>query len=55
MKGAIIWTILMYVFMTFLFPLLDGSEITLKKSLIAIPVWIVAGVGMVYLNKRFKK
>lgn len=53
MKGAIFWTLLMYVAMTFIFPLAEGSEITLKKALIAIPVWIIAGVCMAYINKKY--
>ena len=53
MKGAIFWTIGMYVCMTFIFPLLEGSDITLKKSLLAIPIWIVAGLGMAYVNKKY--
>ena len=54
-KGAIFWTVMMYVFMTFLFPLIEGEEITLKHSLIALPVWILGGVGMAYINKRYNK
>lgn len=55
MKGAIFWTIGMYISLTFIFPLLEGSEITLKKALIAIPVWLIAGFGMAYINKKYTK
>lgn len=55
MKAAILWTILMYLFMTFVFPTIEGSEITLKHSLIAIPVWVIAGLGMVYINKKYNQ
>jgi hypothetical protein len=55
MKGAIFWTIVMYLGMTFVFPLLEGSEITLKKSLIAIPIWLIAGFGIAYINKRYNQ
>ena len=54
-KGVIFWTVGMYVCMTFLFPLIEGSEITLKHSLISLPVWVVGGIGMAYVDKRYNK
>jgi hypothetical protein len=38
------WGLFMYVFMTILFPLIDGEGITQKNLLIGIPGWIVAGL-----------
>jgi hypothetical protein len=38
------WGLFMYVFMTILFPLIDGEGITQKKILIGIPVWTIAGL-----------
>jgi len=54
-KGGLFWGLLMFVFMTYLFPLLEGSKITLKRTLIAIPIWVIAGMGMAYFNKRYNE
>ncbi len=45
-----------YVFMTVLFPLIDGRGITQKELLIGIPVWALAGFLYGYtFNKIVKK
>jgi len=41
----------MFVFMTIVYPLFAGNEITLKMILIGIPVWTVAGLVFGYTMK----
>ena len=38
------WGLCMFAFMTFVDPLIDGSEITLKKVLIGLVIWSIAGL-----------
>lgn len=43
---GIAWGVIMYVLMTFIVPItgVDDSPITLRKSLISIPVWLLGGL-----------
>lgn len=50
-KQGIIWATFMYCFMVFLFPLLEGSDIGLKKALISIPIWLIVGLAYGYTMK----
>ncbi len=50
-KHGIGWALFMYVIMVFLFPLSDGSEISWKKSLVSIPIWLIAGLIYGYTLK----
>lgn len=50
-RQGLFWGTLMYVFMTFIFPLIDREEITLRNALIGIPIWTVAGLGFGYTMK----
>lgn len=45
------WGFFMFVFMTIVFPLSQGEEITLLKTLIGIPVWIIASLLFGYTMK----
>ena len=54
-KGGLLWGGFMFLFMTFLFPLLDGTEITVKRILIGFPVWLVLGLIMGYFNQKSYK
>ena len=54
---GLLWGLFMYVVLIVLFPLFDGSGITLSKLLIGIPVWLSAGLLYGYVtglieNKR---
>lgn len=42
-KIGLPWAIGMYVIMTFVFPYFNREPITLKKSLIALPFWLLGG------------
>ena len=43
---GIAWGVIMYVLMTFIVPIIgiDDSPITLRKSLISLPVWLLGGL-----------
>ncbi|MBT3206917.1 MAG: hypothetical protein HN704_11275 [Bacteroidetes bacterium] len=51
--SGLIWGLLMFITMTFIFPFFNGDSITLKKSLLSIPVWSIAGLGFGYSMKFF--
>lgn len=48
---GIIWGEIMYIFMTIIYPLMNGKEITLKMILIGIPIWTICGIGFGYTMK----
>lgn len=50
-REGLYWGLIMYIMMTFFFPLIDGSGITLKNILVGIPIWAVGGVGFGYSMK----
>jgi len=50
-RQGLSWGLFMYVFMTFLFPLIDGDGVTLRKVIIGIPIWIIAGLAFGYTMK----
>lgn len=58
---GIAWGVIMYVLMTFIVPIIgiDDSPITLEKSLISIPVWLLGGLlfGFVMqkINTKYPK
>lgn len=57
---GLIWGLFMFFIMTFFYPFLDGNQITLKKTLIGILIWSLAGIvfGFVmnkYTNKTISK
>ena len=58
---GIAWGVIMYVLITFIFPItvIDDSPITLRKSLISIPVWLLGGLlfGFVMqkINAKYPK
>jgi len=52
LHSGLIWGLFMCVFMVILFPLIEGENITQKKLLIGIPLWIVAGLLYGYTMKR---
>lgn len=51
---GLIWGVIMYVLMTFIFPFtgIDKNPVTLKKSLIAIPVWLLSGLLFGYITHK---
>lgn len=54
-KVGLGWGGFMFVIMTFIWPLIDGEEITLKRVLIAIPIWTLAGIAFGYsMRKNYK-
>lgn len=55
-KVGFSWGVSMFVIMTFIWPLIDGEEITLKRVLIAIPIWTIAGFAFGFtLKKNYKE
>lgn len=50
-KQGLLWGLIMYVFMTLMFPIIDEEGITLKKALIGIPIWTLGGLGFGYAMK----
>lgn len=51
-KVGISWALWMFVIMTFVWPLIDGEEITLKKILIGIPIWLIGGLAFGWTMKK---
>jgi hypothetical protein len=49
--SGLLFGLFMYVFMTVLFPLIDGTGITQKGLLIGIPVWAIAGLVFGFIMK----
>ncbi len=50
-KKGLYWSLFMFVFMTFLYPIIKGESITLKHAHIDIPVWIIGGLLFGYIMK----
>ena len=50
-KEGVSWGFIMYVFMIILFPLINSEEITLKKLMIGIPIWLIGGLCYGYFMK----
>lgn len=50
-RKGLFWGVFMYVFMTFMIPLIYGEGITLRKALIGIPFWTIGGLGYGYTMK----
>ena len=46
------WGSFMFIFMTFIFPLISGSKITILSVIVAIPIWIMAGLLFGYAMKK---
>lgn len=49
------FALFIYIFNTFINPILINKSITLQKALIALPVCILGGLLFGYLSKRFEK
>ena len=51
---GIAWGVIMYVLMTFIVPItgIDDSPITLRKSLISIPVWLLGGLLFGFIMQK---
>jgi hypothetical protein len=54
-RQGLFWGAFMYVFMTFMFSLIDGEGITLRMALIGIPIWTIGGLGFGYTMKLITK
>ena len=52
--SGLFWGIFMYVFMTILFPLIQGENLTQRRLLIGIPIWAVAGFLFGFAMKIIK-
>ncbi|WKD85788.1 hypothetical protein KCTC32516_01134 [Polaribacter huanghezhanensis] len=56
MKVGLLWGLFMFVIMTFVWPAIVGDEISLKRILIAIPIWILGGIIFGYtMRKNYKE
>lgn len=51
-KQGLMWGAFMFVFMTFIFPFIDGSKITWISVLVAIPIWIIGGLVFGFWMKK---
>ncbi|APG65361.1 hypothetical protein LPB136_08350 [Tenacibaculum todarodis] len=51
-KVGLVWGLSMFIFMSFVWPLISGEEITLKKILIGIPIWTIAGFLFGYSQRN---
>lgn len=45
-KVGLSWGMFMFVIMTFVWPLIDGEEITLKRTLFSLVIWTIAGFAL---------
>ena len=45
------WGLFMYICMILMYPLIDGESVTLKKTLLSIPIWTIGGLGFGYTMK----
>ncbi len=52
-KQGMLWGLFMFVSMTFLWPWIDGSDITIRSIWIGIPIWALGGLGYGYTMKLF--
>lgn len=52
-KQGLFWAAYMYLFMTFLFPLVFNESYSMTKILIGIPLWIIFGLIYGYSLKYF--
>jgi DNA-directed RNA polymerase subunit RPC12/RpoP len=50
-KSGLAWGGFMFVFMSIIFPLIDGEGISAKKLMFAFPFWLLAGIGFGYFQK----
>ena len=60
LRSGLIFGLLMYVTMSIIFPLIEREEITQKKLLIGIPIWLICGLGWGltmkwWMNKKGKE
>ncbi len=54
-KIGLLWGLFMFVIMTFVWPAIEGDEISLKRILIGIPIWLIGGIGFGYsMRKNYK-
>lgn len=54
-KLGLTWAMWMFVTMTFIWPLINGEEITVKSVIIGIPIWLIGGLFFGYfMRKRIK-
>lgn len=54
-KIGLLWGTFMFLTMTFVVPLLFDEAITMRRVMVAIPVWIVSGLVFGYRMKAFNQ
>jgi hypothetical protein len=52
-KYSFYWGALMYIFMVFVWPYLDGDVISFKKILTGIPIWFGCGFLQGYIFAKY--
>ena len=52
-KTGLGWALFMFIMMTIVFPLYDGSEINIKTILIGVVIWTISGLLFGYTMKLF--
>lgn len=45
------WGAIMFLLMTFVFPLWDGDPITMKSIVVGLIIWTITGLGFGYTMK----
>jgi len=50
-KLGLLWGVIMFIIITFAFPLIKQEEITGVNILIGIPIWIISGLLFGYIMK----
>ncbi|RKD87934.1 hypothetical protein [Mangrovibacterium diazotrophicum] len=51
-KFGLGWGIFMFLFTTLVLPLIEHETITLRRILIAIPIWLLGGLNLGYLLRK---
>lgn len=54
-KTGLGWAIWMFIMMTFIWPAIDGKEITLKSVIIGLVVWTLGGLVFGYAMRKKNK
>lgn len=52
-KQGLKWGVFMFIFMTFLIPLMIGQSIVWERILIGIPIWTMAGLAWGYVMRWY--
>lgn len=54
-KEGLIWGLIMFLMIVIVFPWFEGEGITLKRILVGIFIWGIAGLFYGFIMKKLKK